>query len=127
VLEINPVTNQIVWQYTGDMSGGPNWTFYSFFISSARRLPNGDTLIDEGMNGRFFQVTPTGEIVWEYVSPFFGPSPVPGSGGTIKTNFVYRAQPAPYDWVPAGTPHDETPVTAPEPAGIRRFSSTSDH
>ena len=46
-------------------SDAPEWTFYSSFISDARRLPNGNTLINEGMNGRFFQITPAGEIVWE--------------------------------------------------------------
>ncbi|MEN1374853.1 ArsR family transcriptional regulator, partial [Pseudomonas aeruginosa] len=69
VLEIDPLKKQIVWQYTAEDSQQPGWAFYSAFISSARRLPNGNTLIDEGQNGRFFQVTPGGEIVWEYVSP----------------------------------------------------------
>lgn len=71
VLEIDPVKMEIVWQYTGVNSGRPGFTFYSSYISSARRLPNGNTLIDEGMNGRFIQVTPKGEIVWEYISPYF--------------------------------------------------------
>ena len=80
----------------------PQWRFYSAFISSARRLPNGNTLIDEGMNGRFFQVTPQGDIVWEYVSPYVAPSAVGGNGKQVDTNWVYRAQPVPKDWVPGG-------------------------
>ena len=112
VLEIDPVKKQIVWQYTAANSGQTLWSFYSAFISSARRLPNGNTLIDEGMNGRFFQVTPQGDIVWEYVSPYYGNSAVGGAGKTVKTNWVYRAQPVPYDWVPAGTPRSEKAVTA---------------
>ncbi len=71
VLEINPVTMEIVWQYTGTNSNRDVWTFFSSFVSSARRLPNGNTLICEGMNGRFFQITPKGEIVWEYINPNF--------------------------------------------------------
>jgi hypothetical protein len=59
VLEIDPQKNEIVWQYSAANSKQPGWAFYSSFISSARRLPNGNTLIDEGMNGRFFQVRPT--------------------------------------------------------------------
>jgi hypothetical protein len=113
VLEINPVTKQIVWQYTGTDSGRPSWSFYSSFISSARRLPNGNTLIDEGMEGRFFQVTRRGEIVWEYVSPYFAPSPFGGSL-LVSSNYVYRAQPVPYGWVPEGTPHGEQPIIARE-------------
>jgi hypothetical protein len=43
--------------------------FYSAILSSAQRLPNGNTLICEGINGRFFEITPSEAIVWEYVSP----------------------------------------------------------
>jgi hypothetical protein len=84
--------------------------FYSSFISSARRLPNGNILIDEGMNGRVFQVTGDGEIVWEYVSPYFGPAPLGPAGKKLLTNWIYRAQPVPYDWVPPDTPHGERAV-----------------
>jgi len=116
VLEIDPVKKEIVWQYTAENSGRPGWTFYSSFISSARRLPNGNTLIDEGMNGRFFQITPAGKIVWEYVSPYFANSPVGSTAQTpVLSNWVYRAQPVPYDWVPEGTPHSETAIPPPGP------------
>lgn len=101
MIEFNPVTKQIVWDYTAEKSHQPSWAFRSAFVSSARRLPNGNTLIDEGTEGRLFQVTPAGKIVWEYLTPF-------GAGGS---RLVYRAQPVPYDWVPAGTPHGETQVT----------------
>jgi hypothetical protein len=114
VLEIDPIKRQIVWEYTGSESDRPEWTFYSSFISDARRLPNGNTFIDEGMNGRFFQVTPRGEIVWEYVSPFFGKGNFGPGGRDVEANAVYRAQPVPYDWAPAGTPHDERPVIPPD-------------
>jgi hypothetical protein len=114
VLEIDPVKRQIVWEYTGTSSGREPWTFYSSFISDARRLPNGNTFIDEGMNGRFFQVTRAGEIVWEYVSPYFGPL-----FGNSLSNWVYRAQPVPYDWVPAGTSHGERAVVPPDVSTFR--------
>ena len=95
--------------------------FLSSFISSARRLPNGNTLIDEGYDGRFFQVTPKGEIVWEYVSPYFGSlyGNVPGVSRDIPSNWVYRAQPVPYDWAPAGTPRSEKAVVPPVVAEFR--------
>jgi hypothetical protein len=106
VLEIDPVRKSIVWQYTGDASDRAVWTFHSSFISSARRLPNGNTLIDEGMNGRLFQVTPGGDIVWEYVSPYFGRTHDLGfdTDRTVLSNQVYRAQPVPYEWAPPSTP-----------------------
>ena len=43
--------------------------FFSGILSSAQRLPNGNTLICEGINGRIFEITPSESIVWEYVSP----------------------------------------------------------
>jgi hypothetical protein len=108
ILEIDPVKNEIVWQYAGDDSGRPVWTFFSSFVSSASRLPNGNTLIDEGMNGRIFQITPHGDIVWEYVTPYLGRSTA--GGKPFENSLTYRAQPVPYDWVPEGTPHAEKPV-----------------
>ena len=92
-------------------------------MSSARRLPNGNTLICEGDFGRIFQVTPGGEIVWEYVNPNFEREIEPGftdkpnaftSIFMAERNWIYRAQPVPYDWVPADTPHSETPVIPPQ-------------
>jgi hypothetical protein len=108
VLEIDPVTQQIVWQYTGENSGRPVWSFFSSFVSNAQRLPNGNTLIDEGMDGRFFQITPDGDIVWEYVVPYPGTRTVDGK--PFVNSLVFRAQAVPYDWVPDGTPHAEQPV-----------------
>lgn len=108
ILEIDPIKKEIVWQYTALDSEQPVWDFFSSYISSARRLPNGNTLIDEGMNGRIFQVTADGEIVWEYVSPYF--TKYQQDSKSIFTNWIFRAQPVPYNWVPEGTPHSEIAV-----------------
>jgi len=67
VVEVDPETNQIVWEY----SDNPAYNFFSPYISGARRLPNGNTLITEGMFGRMFQVTTDGDVVWEYINPHF--------------------------------------------------------
>lgn len=114
VLEINPVKKEIVWQYTGEDSGAPGWSFQSTHISAARRLPNGNTFIDEGQKGRLFQVTPDGEIVWEYINPYVRISTDPLNGRKSVNNQLYRAQPVPYEWLPAGTEHTEIPVIPPE-------------
>lgn len=119
VLEIDPVTKQIVWEYSATDSGQARWTFDTSFIGDVRRLPNGNTFIDEGMNGRFFQVSPTGEIVWEYVSPYFGTAPFGPGGKKMTTNWVYRGQPVPYDWVPVATAHGEVAVVPPNNATFR--------
>lgn len=115
VLEIDPIQNQVVWQYTGEDSGGPTWSFRSTHISAARRLPNGNTFIDEGQSGRLFQVTPQGDIVWEYVNPYFRKGKDAKTGRETANNQLYRGQPVPYAWVPAGTPHGEKAVVPPEP------------
>jgi hypothetical protein len=114
VLEIDPVKNEIVWQYTGESSGGPAWSFRSTHISAARRLPNGNTFIDEGQSGRLFQVTQAGEIVWEYVNPYFRKGKDQLTGQDTSNNQLYRGQPVPYAWVPAGTPHSEKAMVPPE-------------
>jgi Arylsulfotransferase (ASST) len=114
LLEIDPIKRQIVWQYNGESSGRQVWTFFSSFVSSVQRLPNGNTLVDEGMEGRIFQITPGGDIVWEYVSPYFGHSTV--AGKPMLNTLVYRAQAVPYEWVPEGTPHQEKPVAAQDNA-----------
>ena len=67
------------------------------------------------MNGRFFQVTPAGVIVWEYVSPYFGPQPFGPAGKKVQANTVYRAQPVPYDWTPPDTPHGRARGRPPGP------------
>ena len=36
------------------------------------RMPNGNTFINEGAKARFFEVTPDGKIVWEYLNPYRG-------------------------------------------------------
>lgn len=126
VLEIDPISRDIVWQYDASCSGRPFWTFYSSFISSARRLPNGNTLICEGMNGRLFQVTAGGDIVWEYVNPIFGKwtDHDVDSGGSMS-NWVFRAQPIPYDWVPDRVPRSEAPVDKTDVSSFRVFSGST--
>ena len=122
VLEINPSTKDIVWQYTAEDSGLPPWSFHSSFVSNAQRLPNGNTLITEGMRGRLFQVTPSGDIVWEYQSPFEAPAiagepevqaaTVPGVDRFSQTRLIYRAQAVPFAWVPLGQEHAQSLMMA---------------
>jgi hypothetical protein len=110
VLEINPITKEIVWQYTAEDSSLPPWTFFSSFVSNAQRLPNGNTLITEGMQGRIFQVTPEGKVAWEYYSPSigYGATDTPALREStlqevcrvITTPLVYRSQAVPNDWIP---------------------------
>ena len=47
-------------------SEGVNGSFYASRISGAQRLANGNTLVCEGTEGRFFEYNASHEIVWDY-------------------------------------------------------------
>lgn len=94
--------------YVPDTAYGPVNTFYTYpgtpptmtsdffsaIVSSARQLPNGNILICEGREARFFEIDSNENIVWEYISPISNadgtvyeqgdPSPPPN-------NFAFRA------------------------------------
>ena len=105
VLEFNPVTFEKVWEYS--IGGTEKFQFFSHYVSNAQRLPNGNTMINEGADGRIFELTEEKEIVWEYVSPFFG---------TMKpiSHRIFRAYRVPYDWIPQLDRPVETPVIPPD-------------
>ena len=66
VIELNPLTEEIEWEYTAE----PKEDFFAPYISGAQRLPNVNTLICEGNKSHLFEVTPEGEIVWDFVNPY---------------------------------------------------------
>lgn len=105
ILEIDPITLELLWSNAPPAMGPglPNQgvRIYSGHISSAQRLPNGNTLITEGASGHLLEVTADREIVWEYVSPYFNKRNV---------NHVYRAYRLPYEWVPQVDKPEEIPV-----------------
>ena len=71
VIEIDPTTLRIVWEFSGRTMGyRDEYKIYSAYVSSAQRLPNGNTLVTNGSVGQFQEVTPDLEIVWEYISPY---------------------------------------------------------
>lgn len=65
VIELDPAKKEIVWEYIAD----PPQSFFTAESGGAQRLPNGNTLITESNNGRAFEVTQEGEIVWEWYHP----------------------------------------------------------
>ncbi|MBL8173193.1 MAG: aryl-sulfate sulfotransferase [Bryobacterales bacterium] len=82
------ISKQIVWSYRSKSNQG----FFSHIGSSAQRLPNGNTLICSDTEGHLFEVTSTGDLVWEYLNPIT-------KDGVLKilpdslpmTNSVFRA------------------------------------
>lgn len=84
--------SDIVWSYSDD-------GFYSRIVSGAQRLPNGNTFITEGFFGRMIEVTPEGEVAWEYVNPSTrdgmitqGEPANPEGIQIVERNFVFRAR-----------------------------------
>lgn len=127
VTEFNPVSLDVVWEYSGLELGyceshSLAHYFFSPAISSAQRLPNGNTLITEGDGGRIFEVTPDRETVWEFINPEYD---WPGLGWGRKTaepkmtNMVYRAYRIPYEYVPQLPVPEQHPVL---PAANTEFS-----
>lgn len=101
-----PIDNNGIYIYQQGTAFGPEtaeWIYqaenptdwYSSFISGAQKLPNGNTLICSGADGRFFEINQSDDAVWEYVNPVtqFGPTPqgeaIPPFGG-LNGNIVFR-------------------------------------
>ena len=66
--------------------------FYSAFISGAQRLPNGHTLICSGAGGRVFEVTPSGETVWNFRNNLGGDVTPPDHAGHAPEHALFRAE-----------------------------------
>ncbi|MGM0452454.1 MAG: arylsulfotransferase family protein [Thermodesulfobacteriota bacterium] len=68
IVEVDPSTGGIVWQYTGDK----NNRLESLIRSDQQQLANGNILITESNGGRLLEITRSGEIAWEYINPVRG-------------------------------------------------------
>lgn len=83
VLEIDPLTEEIEWEYA------PGEDFHSPYVSGAQRLLNGNTLVCSGNQRWLFEVTPDGDLVWEYERPFREENP---DGGSIYRCLRYAPE-----------------------------------
>lgn len=63
--KIDMSSSTVVWSY----GGGTDQPFASMTRLSARRLPNGNTLLTESDAGRLIEVDEAGTVVWEYTNP----------------------------------------------------------
>lgn len=82
------------WSYTA-----PNQQdFFSSILSSAQRLPNGNTLICDGDSGYFFEIDASNNILWEYRNPDTA-NGILSQGDTPSANLVFRALKYPKDYV----------------------------
>lgn len=65
VIEFDPLTGEVAWTY--DNREGR--VLSTDECGAVHRLPNGNTLIVESLNGRAIEVTRDKRIVWEYYNP----------------------------------------------------------
>ena len=86
-VEINPRTNEIVWQFDGGKGVIDKVRFFSPIVGGAQRLPNGNTLITDGVRGHVFEVTKDRKIVWDLVSPF-----TTEMTGAFPNNFLFKTR-----------------------------------
>mgnify|MGYP001097217182 CR=1 FL=1 len=82
VLEVDPSTDEIPWIY----EDVPRSNFYTSVLGNAQRLPNQNTLICDATEGRVFEVTPSGETVWEFYNSSSEKTALYG-----RTNYIFRA------------------------------------
>lgn len=85
VIEYNPKTQQIVWEYSGTEAK----PLQTDWFGKAQVLKNQDILITETNGGRLLEITRDSEIVWE----FSNPQRVKDTGETFRINFGYRYYP----------------------------------
>jgi hypothetical protein len=75
--------------------------FFAAIVSSAQRLPNGDTLMTDGPQGRIVEVDEHGKVVWDYENPHHRRSDQPtksGAGQPIMPWWTFRALRYPPDY-----------------------------
>ncbi|CAN5461060.1 aryl-sulfate sulfotransferase [soil metagenome] len=99
VLEIDPATNTVVWAYADEMVNA----FFTAFMGNAQPLPNGNVHITESATGRLFEVNREGEVVWEYILPWFAEYPDaaarktgPGRLNSVFQTYRYTAEQLPW-------------------------------
>ena len=98
VFEVDPNADEVVWDYgSGDPEHWANWwgrkrpnSFHTAILGNCQRLPNGNTLVCEGMTGRIFEVNPGCEIVWEFSNPLPAYEPYPAQTRSHMVCTAYR-------------------------------------
>ena len=65
VIEFDPFTQEVIWQY----DGGDDNAFLSTCCSVIQRLSNGNTLVTVTAQATAFEVTPDGNVAWQFHNP----------------------------------------------------------
>jgi hypothetical protein len=75
--------------YTWSYTANPPNSFYSQVFGGAQRLKDGNTLICNGIPGKFFEVTPDKITVWQYTNPY----PNPAQNSVFKIDYIPPEEP----------------------------------
>jgi hypothetical protein len=101
ILRMSPATGEVVWKYQAE----PPESFFSLRRGGAQALAGGNVLVANTDSGQAFEVTPDGDVVWEFLSDY-----VDVEGTERKRAAVYRmervSRDTVADWLPA-TPAPE--------------------
>jgi len=84
LIEVNPGNGAMVWSFQERIP----FDFYTCFMGSVQRLRNENCLVCEAVTGRIFEITPHGDLAWEFVNPHRHK----GTPEWGKHNFVYGAR-----------------------------------
>ena len=76
---------EIIWKSTTD--------FFAINMSGAQYLPNHNVLITLAPDGRFIEITPDNDMVWEYINPIYW------MVEDVPVNRVFRASFYPSDFI----------------------------
>jgi hypothetical protein len=113
--------DQPIWKYEAP----DKLSFHSGHISGAKRQTNGNTLICQGAAGRFFEVTPEGEIVWEFWEPYGGMAPLADGSfpelSSDSNHSIFRVTKIPPQH-PALAGRDLQPVNPQPPTAMEQSS-----
>lgn len=75
--------------YTWSYTATPPTSFYSAVFGGAIRFKDGNTLICDGLSGRFFEVTPEKTTVWQYTNSY----PNPSQNDVFKIDYLPPQEP----------------------------------
>jgi hypothetical protein len=75
--------------YTWSYTANPPNSFYSQVFGGAQRLMDGNTLICNGIPGKFLEVTPDKITVWQYTNPY----PTPAQNSVFKIDYIPPEEP----------------------------------
>ncbi len=65
MVEVDPHRNEVVWSFEAPATED----FFTRNRGAAQRLSNGNTLVTDSGRGRVFEVTSSGEMVWDFWNP----------------------------------------------------------